>query len=100
MSKSIHVKKIDIEIKKIRPDTFKFNLDDVLQGSLHITPFSGCQIELDGGYRLTEEHCIACAIESLAKLHSDFDHAEALAGLNYQTYKKVFREGVNSVLNS
>ncbi|EOC9629679.1 hypothetical protein [Enterobacter ludwigii] len=98
MIKSVKIKKLHVALEQIRPDTFRFNCAGTIEGTLHITPSDTCQIELLGGYSLPENHCPACAMMSISELHFLVEQAEEAAGLNYATYRKVFHEGVKSIL--
>lgn len=98
MIKSIKIEELNVTTKKVGPDTFLFNCAGMVEGTLHITPYGSCQIELQGGYKFPENHCPACAMMTIAELYSMVEHANKCAGLSYATYRKVFKDGVNSIL--
>lgn len=99
MFESIQKESITLTLHRVKPDTLTFNLGDVVEGTLHVTPHGGCQIELQGGYNLPEQHCHLCAVGTITGLYIESMMADENAGLSYQIYKEVFRSGVNSILH-
>lgn len=98
MFESIRKEEVALTLHRVKPDTLIFNLGDVVEGTLHITPGGGCQVELQGGYKFPEQHCPLCAARTIISLYFESMVADEEAGLSYQTYKDVFSSGVNSIL--
>lgn len=99
MFKSIEIKKIELTLQHVKSGTVNFNCGGVLEGTIQTILGLGYQISLEGGYKLTEVHCPVCAAEAITDIYLELEHCDERAGLNYQTYKEVFRSGVNSILH-
>lgn len=98
MISSIEIKKVNLVLNRIAFDTVSFDCGDAIKGTITTLPDNGCITVLEGGYQMANQHCPACAVEAITELYLQLEHGNDAAGLNYQTYRKTFQAGVNSIL--